>query len=192
MLPGITEAQTVNHGIKGGLTTSNLYIDIDDLDDENARTGFHVGVYSQYVLGGVGIQPEVLFTTKGSEAEFTGIIDQSVSFNMSYIDVPVLLTLRPFPFIEIHAGPYAGFLVHTNIQFEGTIEGETELDRDHFRTVDLGLSGGVAFNLAAVQIGARYNLGLTEIAESNAAQVLLGDSKHQYLQVYLALRFPGR
>ncbi len=32
-------------GIKGGLNVSNLYI--DNLDDENARYGFNIGVFGQ-------------------------------------------------------------------------------------------------------------------------------------------------
>ena len=38
-------AQTKRAGLKGGLNISNLYI--ENVTDENARLGFHVGVYGQ-------------------------------------------------------------------------------------------------------------------------------------------------
>src|SRR5690349_8985891 len=65
-------------GIKGGLNVSNLYI--DDVTDENARLGFNVGLYGQlFATEGFAIQPELLFSTKGSKAEYdNGTIDQTV------------------------------------------------------------------------------------------------------------------
>src|SRR5690242_15593416 len=56
-------------GIKGGLNVSNLYI--DDVHDENARLGFNVGLYGQlFATEGFAIQPELLYSTKGSKAEY--------------------------------------------------------------------------------------------------------------------------
>jgi hypothetical protein len=193
MTPGLVQSQETNYGLKGGLTWSNLYIDEDDLNEENTRLGFHGGLFSQFMFGGIiGIQPEFLFTTKGTEGEYTGILDQSVSFNMNYIDIPVLLVLRPVPVVELHAGAYGGILLNSNISFDGVVEGETELNRDHFNPFDFGLAAGIAFNFGNVQAGVRYNMGLREIADSNAARALLGDSKNSYGQVFLAIKFPGR
>jgi hypothetical protein len=194
MIPGLMQAQESSFGIKGGVTWSNLYIDRDDLDAENARTGFHAGVFSQFMFSGeiFGIQPEVLYSTKGSEAEYAGVLDQRVTFNLNYIDVPLLLVFRPIPVVEFHAGPYVGYLLESDIDFTGTIDGTTSLGRGNFEDWDYGLVGGVALNLGAIKLGARYNLGLNEIAVTDVSQMLMGSSKHQYAQVYLAIQFPGR
>ena len=54
-------------GINGGLNVSNLYI--DDLGDENARYGFTIGVFGQGASSETfAIQPELLYSTKGSKA----------------------------------------------------------------------------------------------------------------------------
>ncbi|GAO31882.1 porin family protein [Geofilum rubicundum] len=181
-------AQEITSGIKGGLTLSNLYIDRDELDDENARMGFHAGFFSQVMFAETfGIQPEFLFTTKGTEAHY-GTFDQTVNFNINYIDIPVFAVLRPVEVLEIYAGPYIGFMLNSNVEYSGSIEGEDELDRDHFNTVDYGLAGGVALNFGGVQAGARYYVGLQNLADSNASNMLLGDSKHSYGQLYIALK----
>lgn len=184
-----SKAQDVNYGIKGGLTFSNLYIDKDELDDENARLGLNAGFFSQFLIADAfGIQPEFLFSAKGTEATYEGMIDQTVDFKMNYIDIPVLAVIKPIEILEIHAGPYFGFLLNSNVDYSGTIEGTDEIDRDHLNTVDFGLSGGAALNFGSLQTGVRYNLGLQKIADSDAADFLLGDSKHSYGQIYLALK----
>ncbi len=182
------KAQEMTSGIKGGLTLSNLYIDRDEIDDENARMGFHAGFFSQIMFAETfGIQPEFLFTTKGSEAHY-GAFDQTVNFNINYIDIPLFAVLRPVEVLEIYAGPYIGFMLNSNIKYSGTVEGTDELDRDHFNTLDYGLAGGIALNFGGVQAGARYYIGLQKLADSNAANMMLGDSKHSYGQLYIALK----
>lgn len=182
------KAQGVSSGIKGGLTLSNLYIDEDNLDEENARIGFNVGIYSQMMFSEiVGMQVELLYTTKGTEATYTGVLNQTIDFRLAYIDLPVLLVLRPAEMFEIHAGPYIGYLIQSEVDFTGTIDGITDIDRDHFNSFDYGVAAGIAFNFQSVKIGFRYNLGLQELADSNTASILLGDSKNSYAQVYIGL-----
>jgi hypothetical protein len=182
-------AQNMTGGLKGGLTMSNLYIDKNELNDENARFGFNAGLYSQFMIAGIfGIQPELLFSTKGTEAVYDGIINQSVQFNMNYIDVPVLAIFSPLPLLEFYAGPYVGLLINSNVKYTGLINDESEINRDHFNTFDFGFTGGVALNVNMVKVGLRYNLGLQKLANSDTANMLLGDSKNSYGQLYIALK----
>lgn len=176
-------------GIKGGLNVSNLYI--DDVDDENARYGFNVGVYGQvFSTNAFAIQPELLFSTKGTRAEYGGLIDQTVKFNLNYLDLPVLAVFKLGDAAEIHAGPYASYLLGSNISYSGDLgSGSDEIDRDHLRPFDFGLAAGFGLNFGPMQVGARYNLGLTEIADSDAARQLLGNSKNSCAQLYLAFNF---
>ncbi len=184
-----TYSQEVSGGIKGGLTLSNLYIDRNDLDDENARFGYHAGLYSQIMFFETfGIQPELLFTTKGTEATYTGVIDQTVKFNLNYLEFPILLVFRPVEIFEFYAGPYAGLLLSSNIEFSGLIDGEEEIDRDNFNTLDYGFGAGIAMNFGNIQVGLRYNIGLQKLADTSVTNLLLGDSKNAYGQLYIAFR----
>jgi Outer membrane protein beta-barrel domain len=178
---------TARVGIKGGLNVSNLYI--DNVNDENARFGFNGGLYGQILSTETfAIQPELLFSTKGSQADYGGIINSTVRFNLNYLDLPVLAVIKLGPSAEIHAGAYASYLLSANINYEGNVGTGTErLDRDQFKTFDYGLVGGLGLNFGAVQIGARYNYGLVKLADSNSARNVLGDSKNSVAQLYIAL-----
>jgi hypothetical protein len=174
-------------GIKGGLNVSNLYI--DDLDDENARYGFNVGVFGQVLASETfALQPELLFSTKGAKASYEGIVDQTVKYNINYLDLPVLAVFKLGESAEIHVGPYASYLLNANITYSGDIvSGDDEIDRDHLKSFDYGLVGGFGLNFGAIQVGARYNYGLAKIADSDAADLVLGDSKNSVAQLYLSL-----
>ncbi|MEJ7646323.1 MAG: porin family protein [Chryseolinea sp.] len=178
-------------GVKGGLNVSNLYV--DDVDDENARFGFNVGVYGQIFSNDVfALQPELLFSTKGSKNEFKNAffgIDQTVKFNLNYIDLPVLAVIKLGESAEIHVGPYASYLVNANVDYSGNINANDELDKDDFSAFDFGLTGGIGFNFGAMQVGARYNYGLVKVADSNGGEALLGDAKNSNAQLYLAFNF---
>lgn len=178
---------TARVGIKGGLNVSNLYI--NDVNDENARFGFNGGFYGQILSSEVfAIQPELLFSTKGSQADYGGIINSTVRFNLNYLDLPILAVIKLGPSAEIHAGAYASYLLSANINYSGNIgNGTDRIDRDQLKSFDYGLSGGFGLNFGAVQIGARYNYGLVKIADSNSARNMLGDSKNSVAQLYLAL-----
>jgi hypothetical protein len=173
-------------GIKGGLNVSNLYI--DNVDDENARYGFNVGLYGQLLSSDrFALQPELLFSTKGSKAEYGGLIDQTVKFNLNYLDLPVLAVFKLGKSAEIHVGPYASYLLNANISYSGDVaNGTDEVDKDQLKSYDFGLVGGLGLNFGAIQVGARYNYGFVEIADSNAAESFLGNSKNSNAQLYVA------
>jgi hypothetical protein len=92
------------------------------------------------------------------------------------------------PSAEIHAGVYGSYLLGANISYSGNIgNGTDRIDRDQLKSYDYGLSGGLGLNFGPVQIGARYNYGMVRIADSNNARQVLGNSKNQVAQLYLAL-----
>lgn len=185
-------SQDVSGGIKGGLTISNLYIDREEINDENARFGFHAGLYSQMMFSEIfGFQPELLFTTKGTEAVYDGLINQTVQFNLNYLELPLLAVFRPIEILEFHVGPYIGLLLSSDVKYSGTIEGESEIDRDNFQTLDYGMALGVAMNFGMIKTGIRYNIGLQKLANSNISNMMLGDGKNSYGQIFIAINFSG-
>lgn len=180
---------TARFGIKGGLNVSNLYI--DDVNDENARFGFNGGLYGQILsTEAFALQPELLFSTKGSQAEYGGLVNSTVKFNLNYLDLPVLAVFKLGRSAEIHAGVYGSYLLGANIDYSGNIgNGNEEISRDNLKSYDWGWTGGLGLNFGAVQIGARYNYGMVKIADSNSAKQILGDSKNSVAQLYVAFNF---
>lgn len=179
-------------GIKGGVNVSNLIT--DEVTDRNARVGFHAGIYGQlFSSNAFAIQPELNYSTKGNKVETNyWIIDQETKFNLNYLDVPILAVFKLGPSVEIHAGPYWSYLVGANIDTDGDLGDDfRQLDRDNFDDWDYGLVGGIGFNLGDLQLGARYNYGLNEIARSPGAKAMLGDTKNSVGQIYLAVNLAG-
>lgn len=190
ILAGINTAQsqTPRGGIKGGLNLSNLYI--DDVEDENVRTGLNVGIFTQLMLTpGFAIQPELLYSTKGAKADYNVVgIEGENKFNLNYVDIPVLATIKLGDDADIHIGPYFGYLVGVSHSSESTLGSSfKELDRDEYEKWDFGLAGGLALNFNPISFGLRYNYGLKKIAKTQNAENIIGDAKNSVAQVYVAL-----
>ena len=186
-------------GFKGGLNLSNLYV--NDVDDENARIGWHAGFYTQlFSSEAFAIQPEINYSTKGTGITYGSIgtggvnINHDQRFNLQYIDIPVLAVFKLGKAAEIHAGPYWSYLLGANIRNkDGDPYNDFDtIDRKNFDNWDYGLVGGIGFNLGeSAQLGVRYNYGLNEIAQSRGAKALLGNAKNQVAQLYLAFNLNG-
>jgi hypothetical protein len=181
-------------GFKGGLNLSNLYV--NDVDDENARVGWHAGFFTQvFSSEAFAIQPEINYSTKGTAVTYGSINAGGVSLNhdqrfrLQYLDIPVLAVFKLGRVAEIHAGPYWSYLLGAEIRNnDGNPNNEFDtVDRKNFDNWDYGLVGGIGFNLGnSAQLGVRYNYGLNEIAQSRGAKALLGNAKNQVAQLYLA------
>lgn len=180
-------------GIKGGLNLSDFNIKNDHLSDEKLRTGYHFGAFLQLPLSdGFAIQPEVLYSTKGSvanyksdESEFNG----KITYNIDYIDIPILGVFKLGDLAEIHLGPYFGFTSNTKIKTEGNFGNNSDgFDEDFVKSLDYGLVAGAAFNFGPFNVGARYNYGLQKIEDSDVADIFIGDATNRNFQIYGALR----
>lgn len=183
-------------GVKGGVNLSNFYR--DNVGDQNMRIGFNVGLFTELAVGeSFSIQPEILLSTKGNRATYgqnDGVLDLvgaegEVRTNLTYIDIPVLAKVTISEVLNIHIGPYASYLIGANASTEGAVDGSQEFDRDNFKTWDYGLAAGLGVDLDAVTIGARYNLGLVNVADSPIAEGILDNSKNSVLQFYVAVGF---
>ena len=82
--------------------------------------------------------------------------------------------------------------MHAQVNTSGDLGADQEeLDKDNFSQMDFGLLVGLSVNVGPVQVGVRYNLGMTRLADSDEAETVLGDAKHAFGQVYLAFGIPN-
>jgi hypothetical protein len=155
----------VNLGIKGGINYSNNY-DSDDKDftAEN-KVGFAGGVFFAIPIGKfVGVQPEILYSQKGYKQ--SGVFlggNYELTRTTDYLDIPILLSIKPAKFITIQAGPQFSYLLKQKDVFTNplsTIEQENEFKNDKIRKNILGVIGGFDFNLNKVVLGLRAGLDI--------------------------------
>ena len=181
-------------GIKGGVNLSNLYV--DDVKDENMKVGINIGLFSKIPMTrGFSIQPELLYSNKGSKLTYDNIIagEGEYRFNLNYVELPVLAVVNLTKNINIHAGPYVSFLTSANVKdlkSDGTENKVTDLKADNFNRFDYGLAGGIGFDFQNFTLGARYNYGLGEIGKSGTLSgELTKDSKNSNVSLYIGIGF---
>lgn len=181
------QEKTPSYGFKGGLNFSNFYI--DNVDDSNMLAGFNAGLYAKFpVTNSIAIQPEINYTTKGSEQIYdNGVVQGTSKFNINYIEVPVLLVANITDNFNVHVGPYAAYMVSGKTKNDSNFgSSESELDTDDFNKLDAGISGGLGLDFDVVNFGVRYNYGLTKIGKDNS--FTSSDAKNSVFNVYVGLR----
>lgn len=181
-------------GIKGGVNFTNLYV--SDASTEHMKAGFNAGIFAKLpVTRGFSIQPELLYSVKGSKDTYDHFVEGSgeYRFNLGYMELPVLAVVNVAKNFNIHAGPYAAYLVSANVQdvnSDGSIKGATDLNSDNFNRWDFGLAGGLGFDIENFTIGARYNYGLSNIGKSGSLSGdLTRNSKNAGFSIYLGFGF---
>ncbi|MDI5897546.1 porin family protein [Flavobacterium yafengii] len=180
-------------GVKGGVNFSNLYT--DDVDDNNMLTGFNVGFFAKLpIANNIALQPEISYTGKGAELVYNNaFVSGTAQFKLDYIEVPLLLVVNVTKNFNIHAGPYAAYMVSaktTNKSDSGSYNFEDNIDTDDFNKFDAGLAGGVGIDLEPVSFGVRYNYGLTKIGkEDSSTSFSSPDAKNSVLSFYAAFAF---
>jgi hypothetical protein len=180
-------------GVKGGVNFSNLYT--EDVDDNNMLTGFNVGFFAKLpIANNIALQPEISYTGKGAELVYNNaFVSGTAQFKLDYIEVPLLLVVNVTKNFNIHAGPYAAYMVSaktTNKSDSGSYNFEDNIDTDDFNKFDAGLAGGVGIDLEPVSFGVRYNYGLTKIGkEDSSTSFSSPDAKNSVLSFYAAFAF---
>ena len=166
---GFANAQETKFGVKGGLNVANLTGDEDE--DNSSKVGFHVGGFVEIkVSDKFSVQPELLFSTQGTQAEYS---ESGVSFkakiNLSYLNIPVMAKYYVAEGFSLEAGPQIGFLTSAKYKIES--EGnDSEVDaKDDFESVDFGVNFGAGYDFTEnLSVGLRYNLGLSNVYKTEA------------------------
>ena len=153
-------AKSVKFGLKAGANYSNIYDSIGDKFDAKAKYGFAVGIFLALPIGSVlGIQPEILFSQKGYEQTGTFLgSTYTLTRTTDYLDIPLLLSIRPAKFLSIQIGPQYSFLTRQKDTFSNsntTIEQEKDFENQNIRKNTLCFVGGIDFNFKNVIIGTR-------------------------------------
>lgn len=155
-------------GVKGGVNFSNLYT--NDAEKDKMLTGFNVGIFSKLPISGFfAFQPELLFTTKGSEVTYNNTFVNGIArFKLNYIEMPLLLVINVTDNFSLHVGPYAAYLVSGSVKNESSANQfnfEDNINMDDYNRFDLGIAAGASIDFRSVSFGARYTYGLTKVGK---------------------------
>ncbi|MFV8355442.1 porin family protein [Flavobacterium sp. XS1P32] len=157
---GFANAQETKFGVKGGLNLANFS---GDIEDNSSKAGFHLGGFVEFkVSDKFAIQPELLFSTQGTKFDVDG---DDLKFNISYLNIPVMAKYYVADAFSLEAGPQIGFLTSA----KAVVGSEDENIKDNFESIDFGFNFGAGYNFTEnLSAGLRYNLGLSNIAKTEA------------------------
>ncbi|MFY7909976.1 MAG: porin family protein [Emticicia sp.] len=147
-------------GVKIGSNYSNIYDSNGENFDAEGKLGFAGGLFVAIPIGKfLGVQPEILFSQKGYKqtGAFLGSTYE-LTRTTDYVDIPLLLSIKPADFLTIQLGPQFSFLTKRKDVFKNalsTIEQQNEFKNDNIRKNTLCAIGGVDINIRRVIIGVR-------------------------------------
>ena len=190
---GMTIATTLSFaqfGLKGGISTTNLTVNDEKINDKQARFGYQAGVVFRIpiVEGHFAVQPEVLYSLKGAEYNTTF---SKVTSKFSYIDVPVLLVLNPFGgSLNIHAGPQFSRLINVDNEYK-ILNTEVVIseDRDNFEDWEVSFAVGLGWNFEKAFLDLRYTKGLTDVEKERIQNGQTFDPKVRNFGIQLSVGF---
>ncbi len=147
-------------GLKIGGNYSNVYDTEGNSFESDPKFGLVLGGFASIPLGkAVGLQPEFLFSQKGFKA--TGVLLGStydLTRTTNYLDIPLLLSIKPIPNLSILIGPEYSYLLKEKNEFKNgttTILQEKEFDNENIRKNTLGFIVGADINIEKLVISGR-------------------------------------
>ncbi len=172
-------AQNISFGAKAGVNLANL---TGDIENNDMLVGFHVGGVAEYMFDEkMGLQAEVLYSSQGtklsySETDSFGTYEEEGKIKLSYINIPVLFKYYVTNGLSLEAGPQVGILVSSEAEYsyketsEGVTVSESEtVDlKNETNSLDFGFNFGLGYKMdSGLNFGARYNVGLANIVDSD-------------------------
>lgn len=192
--PGTSDSRNNGFGVKAGFNLADLRgQDKDAYQDLSSLKSYHAGVYAQFGINDkVSIQPELLFTRKGFDAQQFTIQNntpgqatgQKRETRLDYIQVPVLFVYNILDNISLHVGPQASLLVQAKYAGE-----ERKISSVGLSSLEYGVVGGVEARVGPARVGARYDLGLSDIYNDpkDAGAGAYDNVKNGVFQVYVGV-----
>lgn len=174
-------AYALNLGLHAGPNFSTATIDdsATSVQGIDTKTGLAAGAFLNFPLGPIfSLQPEVNYVQRGFEYKTSGT-DFTSTFNLNYIEVPVLLKLdllghespiRP----SVFAGPMLSILTSKSITLKSStstleLSGE-DIDIYNDEVLSAVVGGNLDLSisdLTSFGIDLRYCLGLTNVIDQS-------------------------
>ena len=152
--------KSIYFGIKAGINYSNVYDSKGEQFDADGKIGAAAGIFVAIPINKyLGFQPEILFSQKGFKA--TGSIlgsGYSLTRTTNYLDIPLLLAIKPTSAFTLLVGPQYSYLMKQNDVFENSVtsvDQQRVFNNDNIRKNTLCFVGGADVNLMKLVLSAR-------------------------------------
>lgn len=168
---GFMASSQINYGLHAGvgfnkISTPAVFSE-DGLQNFSYMIGPQVGVFAAYNISDyLDIQAELNYTMRGYKDKITLDVSEitmheaNIEIKSSYIELPVLAKLYPFPQtdLSVHFGPQIGVLIDRHLSMSEKVDFEGFSTDDN--RLDFGLNFGVGYIYNRIGLDVRYYLGL--------------------------------
>jgi outer membrane protein with beta-barrel domain len=160
---GIISLSLITHAqlaIKAGMNVSTFTG--NDAEGAKSLTGFYVGAhYNLPINGKFSFQPEAVYSAEGAKDE------TDAKFKIGYINVSPIFRYNASGFF-VGTGPQIGFLMSAKAEYQGQ-----SMDmKDAMKSTNFSWAFLAGYEMSnGLGISARYNLGLSSIADDSNADL---------------------
>lgn len=163
-------------GIKAGINMANISGNIESEWDINTESkfGFHAGfIMDVAVSEKFSVQPELLYTAQGAKFNDEG---SEGKFIHNFISLPITAKYYIIDDLALETGPQLNYLIKAKLEESmdvGWDSGDLEVDlTKQAPSISVGLNFGASYEINnKFIIGARYSLGLTNLATHKRAEI---------------------
>lgn len=197
----ILKAGIINSSWKGEAqqTLTSLTDKAEGFIDTRNRTGFYAGgAVDIPVADGFSIEPGLIYTQRGYGLRGTltinaikiDALNARATAQMHYVDLPVLLKVKPAGGFTVFAGPQVSYLVNNNLRADVNVLGfsllNTNLDiTNQFNRLDVGVTGGIGYESeSGIGVSAAFEKGFNRLDKNQSFRVF-----NQGVKVGLTYKF---
>ncbi|MCA6361809.1 MAG: PorT family protein [Bacteroidetes bacterium] len=152
--------EKLTFGIKAGANYSNVWDGKGQEFQADPIIGFAGGAFAVIPIGMfLGLQPEFLISQKGFKGSGY-LLSKPYSFSRvtTYFDIPLMLEIKPAPFLYLVLGPQYSFLLTEKNEYSfgsNSVAQQQEFDNENVRKNILGFVAGGDINIHHVVISGR-------------------------------------
>jgi hypothetical protein len=165
------QSEKVTFGVKAGLNIDHQLFTKNGITTlPDSKLGFHVGpMVDINLFANFFVQPQLLFTTKGSSTTQTGA--GTTRNNLYYLELPVFLSyvfsIQNQLGIRAHAGPTVSLGLWGS-QIDNNGNKSAMFTDSKFRRFDAGFCFGGGLEYRQVYFGFNYDVGLYNLAQKGS------------------------
>lgn len=170
------------------LTDPDIYLADNGKMEYTNKIGLVAGAELEYQLHELfSLSGGLLYSNQGTKIKDNSEF-RNASSTLHYLNIPLTANIYVTPDFAFHAGLQPGFAMKKHIDEETKDEHgnwmDTSSNETWFKTFDLSIPIGISYNIGAIQIDARYNLGLTNATKYDAVNI-----HNRVIQLTLGYRF---
>jgi len=186
----------ISAGLKIGFNSTKMPTEISNINTikDETQSGFLAGAFVRLKLPKFYIQPEVYFTKKGGDMQYTDASNNYFTQQSSFktVDIPLLIGVKLIDLkvvnLRIMAGPVASFITDKNITYQlNGIDMSSLLSTSptvNFKDLIWGVQLGAGIDVLNFTLDVRYEWGVNNISDYSSM-----NSKSKLLHVGLGMKF---